>query len=94
MSFFECDLNAATGTGAGAGAGSKFGPRKPPPSPEVIINTLSTVSSALFFCGVIPLVVLPFLEPKQMIIPAIVGYSCLLIGTAAMGAMDTYSPST
>jgi hypothetical protein len=84
MSFFECDLNAATGAGTKPGTVSQL---KKPPSPEVIVATLSTVSSALFFCGTIPLVILPFLEPKQMIIPAIVGYSCLLIGTAAMGAM-------
>lgn len=88
MSFFECDLNAATGTGSGSGSGSG-GPvsTKKPPSTETIVATLATVSNALFICGTIPLVILPFLEPKQMIIPAIVGYSCLLIGTAALGAM-------
>ena len=93
MSFFDCDLNAAAGSGSGSGSGTPVA-KKPPPSIETIVNTLSTVSTALFFCGSIPLVILPFLEPNQMIVPAIVGYSCLLIGTAALGAMAAAKMAT
>jgi hypothetical protein len=83
MSFFDCDNTATPGSGSGSGSG----PKRSPPSLAAITTTLATVSTALFFCGAVPLAITPFLEPKQMIIPAIIGYSCLLIGTAALGAM-------
>ena len=90
MSFFDCDniIGTATGskTGAGQGVGAGVGAPLTIANPQKILSTLNTVSSTLFFCGFVPLVILPFLEPKQMYVPAIVGYSCLLIGTAALGA--------
>jgi hypothetical protein len=88
MSFFDCDniIGTATGSKTGAGQGVGAGAPLPIANPQKILSTLNTVSSTLFFCGFVPLVILPFLEPKQMYVPAIVGYSCLLIGTAALGA--------
>jgi len=90
MSFFDCiastGTGSGTGTGAGAGASSASSSASANANMQKIVSTLGTVSSALFFCGFVPLVILPFLEPNQMYIPAIIGYSCLLIGTAALGA--------
>lgn len=90
MSFFDCIAPTGTGTGTGTGSGSGSGPGASAGATganlQKIVSTLSTVSSALFFCGFVPLVILPFLEPNQMYVPAIIGYSCLLIGTAALGA--------
>lgn len=89
MSFFDC-IAPMPGSGSGSGAGSGSGPGASAGATganlQKIVSTLSTVSSALFFCGFVPLVILPFLEPNQMYVPAIIGYSCLLIGTAALGA--------
>jgi hypothetical protein len=48
-----------------------------------IAKTLASVSYALFICGGTVLTIAAFLEPKQVIIPIIIGYSFILAGIAA-----------
>jgi hypothetical protein len=75
---FDCDKTA--------------GPVKPQSASQVriasidsvnIAKTLSSVSYALFICGGTVLTIAAFLEPKQVVIPIIIGYSFILAGIAA-----------
>ena len=56
-----------------------------------ISKTLASVSYALFICGGTVLTIAAFLEPKQVIIPIIIGYSFILAGIAAFA---TYTIKT
>lgn len=50
---------------------------------ENIIAALTSVTQAMFSCAGIVLTISAFLDPKQVIIPAILGYSFVLAGIAA-----------
>ena len=84
---FDCDPPSIIGAKSGATDRTPSASKEAATNHAQMVQSLSSVSYALFGCGATILAIAAFLEPSKVGIPIIIGYSFILAGIAAFATL-------